>query len=302
MIFVFFTFFPRLKANNNIGNEGIKFLCDLLIDKSKNMVRLKLNTNNISEIGCKRLAQSIEKKRFELFDIANNKVDFQGAKSIFESFIKSQSNSIDLNIGWNKLTSEIADFIVNLLNSGKLAKLNIEKCELKTEGIIKFSKINEKLPLIKSLNISGNKICDEGLMKISHILHLIPKLYLETNNITEIGLKTLFEKDLSKLTLLNLYGNPISAKAGLELGKLKGGIRKIILEKCELGDEGLKAFLQGINENSISTIQFLNLSIFRTREYIKIDRNLISDEGIKIIANSLEKFESGLKLHLSIFL
>jgi len=114
----------------------------------------------------------------------------------------------------------------------------VDHCSIGIEGINQLGKVIQTTTnKIQLLNVSGNKVGDEVLRVIGSSINKIYKLYIETNKITSIGIQYL--PDLNTLTTINLYGNTIGKEGAQELGnRVKSKLRKLILEKCNIGDEG----------------------------------------------------------------
>ena len=334
-------------TENYLGLNSVRFLGNILYNANR-IARLNLSKNNLGDIGAEMLIDSI-KYSYSLIslNISCNGITYKGGEAVFKKLINQQS-LLDFNISTlegsnknrNRLTSSgIKDIISYLKNNFLIEFLNISGNSLKNEGFILLCKglsenqslntlkislneIEEKgiiqgFKYIKSsisklsiLDISKNKIMDEGLICLTNQLKFLPNLY--SLNLSFCGFEFKgFEhlmKNLQynrKLEILNVSGNRLRSK---NFDSLKPyfsfiGIRSLNMSKCYLCDES--TFELGFCIEQSFTIKKLNISdneisddgirsfsnLFYKNliiEYFDCSSNFITDSGVKDLIKSLE--------------
>ena len=171
--------------DNNISNEGIKFIADLL-KNNKTIKKLNLCCNlNINEKGIKILCDSLKYSRSQL-----DELDLQ------ENFIGKEG----------------AIFIADLLKVNKfLQDLNLDHTYIYNEGIEYIAKSLETNKYLKYLDLSNNKIDKNGAKFIADFLKVnksLKFLNLDCNNIGNNGVEFIFESKLY-LNILSLCNNGV---------------------------------------------------------------------------------------------
>ena len=334
-------------TENYLGLNSVRFLGTILYNSNR-IARLNLSKNNLGDMGAEMLVNSL-RNSYSLIslNISSNGITFKGGEAVFKKLINQQS-LLDFNISTlegsnknrNRLTSSgIKDIIEYLKNNFLIEFLNISGNSLKNEGFILLCKgLNEnqslntlkisqneieekgiiqglkyiKLSISKLaiLDISKNKIMDEGLISLTNQLKFFPNLY--SLNLSFCGfefkgfehlMKTLQYN--RKLEILNVSGNRLRSKYFDSLKPYFSfiGIRSLNMAKCYLCDES--AFELGFCIEQSFTIKKLNISDneitddgFRTFstlfyknfvvEYFDCSSNFITDAGVKDLIKSLE--------------
>ena len=334
-------------TENYLGLNSVRFLGYILYNSNR-IARLNLSKNNLGDMGAEMLVNSL-RNSYSLIslNISSNGITFKGGEAVFKKLINQQS-LLDFNISTlegsnknrNRLTSSgIKDIIEYLKNNFLIEFLNISGNSLKNEGFILLCKgLNEnqslntlkisqneieekgiiqglkyiKLSISKLaiLDISKNKIMDEGLISLTNQLKFFPNLY--SLNLSFCGfefkgfehlMKTLQYN--RKLEILNVSGNRLRSKYFDSLKPYFSfiGIKSLNMSKCYLCDES--AFELGFCIEQSFTIKKLNISDneitddgFRTFstlfyknfvvEYFDCSSNFITDAGVKDLIKSLE--------------
>ncbi|XP_048052028.1 NACHT, LRR and PYD domains-containing protein 12-like isoform X2 [Megalobrama amblycephala] len=221
-------------SNNIIGGEGLMLLSDGLKDPHCKLEKLKLDQCNITAEGCAALA----------------------------SAMRSNSHLRELNLSENK----IRDKGLMLLSDGlkdphcKLEKLKLSRCNITAEGCAALASALRSNSHLRELDLTGNKIGDEGLTLLSYGLKdphcKLEKLMLCRCNITDEGCAALASalRSNSHLRELDLSENKIGGR-GLTL--LSGGLKdphckleKLRLIKCNIKDESCAALTSALRSNS----------------------------------------------------
>lgn len=196
-----------------------------------------------------------------LCKLANNKIEGKGVGALIYGLKKSSARKLSLSFGWNKINTEGAILLADLFTAKHVERLGVEHCSVGIEGLVELAKAIQESPnKVQALNISGNKLGNEALKCIAPCIHKVARLYAEANKIDEDGIKHL--AGLEGLVAMNLYGNSVGKEGARELTiRAKTGLRKIILEKCSIGDEGAMHISHAIS--ICKSLQLLNLSNFR---------------------------------------
>ena len=334
-------------TENYLGLKSIKFLGGILYNYER-ISRLNLSKNNLGDMGAEMLINYIKNSKSLIsLNISSNGITCKGGESIFKNMIYQQS-LIDFNISTlegsnknrNRLTSSgIKDIIIYLKNNYLIEYLNLSGNSIKNEGFILLCKgINENqslnslkiaqneieekgiihgLKLIKTsiskltvLDISKNKIMDDGLITLTNQLKYFPNLYSLNLSFCgfefkgfEILMKTL--QYIRKLEILNVSGNRLKSKHFDSLKSYFGfiGIRNLNISKCHLCDEAtfelglcmeqnVSIKKLNISDNEITDDGFRSFSILFYKniviEYFDCSSNFITDAGIKELIKSLE--------------
>ena len=98
-------------SDNNIGDEGAKYIADMLV-VNKTLQKIYLSNNNISDKGADSIAASLViNKSIRSIWLRNNKIGDQGAEKLADAF---QSNHLFETLGLydnNKIRKEVMDRI-----------------------------------------------------------------------------------------------------------------------------------------------------------------------------------------------
>lgn len=171
-------------------------------------------------------------------NVANNKIGSGGLGFLVDALRKAPTIKISLFLGWNKIGIEGTVILGELIRSKHIERLSIENCSIELEGISHIASAVATSPsTIQLLNVSNNRLWNAGVRVLAPVLSRITRLHIESNDITPAGTK--YFPNLSSLLTLNLYGNSIGDKGAQEVaGRVKPGLRKLMLEKCTIGDDG----------------------------------------------------------------
>ena len=333
-------------TENYLGLNSVKFLANILYSTDR-IARLNLSKNNLGDIGAEIIINSV-KKSYSLIslNISSNGITCKGGEAVFKRMIHQRS-LLDFNISTlegsknrNRLTSSgIKDIIIYLKNNFLIEFLNISGNSLKNEGFILLCKglnynqslnslkiahneIEEKgiiqglknikitIAKLSILDISKNKIMDQGLITLTDHFKFFPNLF--SLNLSFCGFEFKgFEylmKNLQynrKVEILNVSGNRLKSK---NFDSLKPyfsfiGLRNLNMSKCYLCDEStyeLGLCMEqnvtikklNISENEITDDGFKTFSTLFSKnfilEYFDCSSNFITDSGVKDLIKSLE--------------
>ena len=275
-------------SKNNIGDEGVELLINA-IKNSKSLVALDISSNSISHKGGNILFTSfINQQSVISLDISShegvnrNRLTSKGIKQIIK-FLEKNLFVENLNISGNSLNNEGFELICKGLNKNiTLRELGIGNNDINEQGLKNCLKYIETTKII-SLNLSGNKIRDEGLIIFTNNLRHFPelkKLNISNCSIEYKGFKELLKilQNVRRIESLDVSNNKLSNEKFEELKMffISFGLRYLNLSRCHLEDK--TSFILGeclaVNE----TIKKLNLS-----------KNKISDDGFKSFVGLLNR-------------
>ena len=92
--------------------------------------------------------------------------------------------------------------------------LDLSKCSLNDEMVIRLLKEVRKQKRIKGLKLGHNELTDQGFEGIIDFLGSTSNLNLSNNQLTEEVLSILIKNrdKLSPLRIINLFGNPVNSR------------------------------------------------------------------------------------------
>ena len=212
-------------STKQIGNEGLKNLCNI---EFKQLNRLYLFKNNISDI------QILEKAKFDKLEVlclSNNNISDISVLNKVNFF-----NLKELNLGNNNISdiSVLEKVIFNkleklLLDHNKITNIdilaqtdfeNLKELNLNNNRISNINVLeNVEFPKLKKLNLEGNLIENIDVLEKVNFKEL-NDLNLFKNNISDINVFNKYK--FSKLKKLNVNCNPLNeSKNFLIIDKLK---------------------------------------------------------------------------------
>ncbi|XP_051771447.1 NACHT, LRR and PYD domains-containing protein 12-like isoform X37 [Ctenopharyngodon idella] len=188
---------------NNLGNTGVKHLCDVLKDSHCKLERLSLYECSITEKQC----------------------------VILTSALKSNPSHLrELNLSWNNLgdsgVKNLSDLLMN--PQFKLEKLHLSYCSItEKQCVILTSALKSNPSHLRELNLSGNKLGNTGVKHLCDVLKdshcKLERLRLSNCSVTEEGYKALasaLRSNPSHLIELDLTGNDPGQSGVKELDDL----------------------------------------------------------------------------------
>ncbi|ROJ35263.1 Mucolipin-3 [Anabarilius grahami] len=261
---------------NNLGNKGVKHLCDVLKDSHCKLERLSLSFCYITEEGC----------------------------SVLTSALKSNPSHLrELNLSGNKLgdsgVKNLSDLLMN--PQFKLEKLHLYRCSITEEQcVILTSALKSNPSHLRELNLGWNELGDSGVKNLSDLL-MNPQIKLEKLDLhgcssTEeqcVILTSALKSNPSHRRELDLSWNKLGNTGVKHLCYvLKDShckLERLRLSFCYMTEEGCSALTSALKSN-LSHLRELNLSW-----------NKLGDSGVKNLSDLLmnPQFSKLEKLHLS---
>ena len=316
-------------SKNNLGDSGIEILFNSVKD-SKSLITLNISSNGITYIGGEIIFKNLINQQsiidFNIctvdgFNRNRNRLTHFGIKDIIP-FLKYNLFVEYLNLSGNSIKNEGFIALCKGLNENKsLVTLKLSHNEIEEKGIIHGLKyINNQINKLSYLDLSKNKIQDEGLIALTNQLKDFQNL--SSLNISFCGFEfrsfDLLLKTLQynrKLEILNVSGNNLKDK---NFDKIKPyfpyiGIRSLNLSKCNLCDNStliLGECLENnlsikklyISENDITDKGFQSFAnlFFKnsTINLLDCSTNYLTNNGIKNLIKSLEVNNSLKSLNL----
>uniref|UniRef100_A0A452VKT8 NLR family pyrin domain containing 13 n=1 Tax=Ursus maritimus TaxID=29073 RepID=A0A452VKT8_URSMA len=138
---------------NNLGDEGVKFLCKALGRPDCSLQNLDLSGCSLSPEGCQELANALRHNRtMKILDIGNNDVQDDGVKHLCEILEDTSCALNTLGLEKCNLTPACCQHLSSVLGSSKsLVNLNLLQNDLEPSGVG---------ILWKALKKSGDELAD----------------------------------------------------------------------------------------------------------------------------------------------
>uniref|UniRef100_A0A452VL57 NLR family pyrin domain containing 13 n=1 Tax=Ursus maritimus TaxID=29073 RepID=A0A452VL57_URSMA len=122
---------------NNLGDEGVKFLCKALGRPDCSLQNLDLSGCSLSPEGCQELANALRHNRtMKILDIGNNDVQDDGVKHLCEILEDTSCALNTLGLEKCNLTPACCQHLSSVLGSSKsLVNLNLLQNDLEPSGV-----------------------------------------------------------------------------------------------------------------------------------------------------------------------
>ena len=259
-----------LYLNNNQINDECMNLFSFLISNNPYIHTLSLSENNFTNVGLKKLFDSIEQKTrlIEIF-LAKNNLNHQSLKIISES-LKNNRTISSLDLSYNDFKKdECIDYLNNLIGeNSRIKNLNLTSCHLglKAKNLFEFIEKNKRLSCIdlSANNIGDNKKIFEAFSNMIKNNFYLKYIYLDSNYIVDSDFEIIicdgirFNKNLNKISLKdnNITLNKLVTNQGKENEKnIKEALKRnnhlklINLDNNPLNAENLKIINVVLKEN-----------------------------------------------------
>lgn len=289
-----------------LKDQGLGPLCGKsigeILQRNQDFCRVDLANNRLTDVGIIKLAKCLVKNSNILHvDVSSNELGPEGLKVLIESFVSSANLvSLDLSsyngLGRNRLSPLCGEALCNLISlspvliflelnetclndaglewvviglehNSVLLKLGLANNNLTAKHLTELCK-NISVSALQDLNLSGNKIGDDGCKPIAELLVgnevpcKITKLDISKNEITYKGSNCVFLalRYNSGLTHLNISENVLGPLAGQSLHFLLLNNFKMAwfnLNSCGLKNGGISHLALGLGKNKALISLFL---------------------------------------------
>ena len=259
-----------LYLNNNQINDECMNLFSYLIANNPYIHTLSLSENNFTNVGLKKLFDSIEQKTrlIEIF-LSKNKLNHQSLKIISEGLNNNRTISA-LDLSYNDFKKdECQNYLINLLGeNSRIKNLNLTSCHLglKVKNLFEIIEKNKRLSCIdlSANNIGDNKKIFEAFSNMIKNNFYLKYIYLDSNYIVDSDFEIMicdgirFNKNLNKISLKdnNITLNKLVTNQGKENEKnIKEALKRnnhlklINLDNNPLNAENLKIINVVLKEN-----------------------------------------------------
>mmetsp|Transcript_27631 Transcript_27631/g.38870 ORF Transcript_27631/g.38870 Transcript_27631/m.38870 type:complete len:366 (-) Transcript_27631:215-1312(-) len=176
---------------NSIGNEGCRWLGNILLKENTTLVTLDLQKNCIGDTGATYLGEGLQNNyTLKHLKLENNKIGNVGAKAFGQYFInrkhpqrrqeEEEEDTTDI-----KRTTEMI-----------MEELALSKNSIKDDGAVAIAQGIVESDCLQDLHLDRNQIGDDGIEHIAEMLvktRQLKKLQLKYNSFTLKGAKRLLE-------------------------------------------------------------------------------------------------------------
>ena len=294
--------------SNNFNNMIFNFKIIPSLKLLKNLENLDLSDNNLNDVDVKNLSEFLQNSKLKILIMNNNKITSNGGYYLADALIKNETLEV-LHLNHNKINDKgFSSIIYFLNNSKKLIDLDISYNDLLKDDLIKLSEFLEKNPILKILNLSGNKIDSVSanfigcsLAKNKNLLELkVNKCDLNEENIPQF-VNYINETNLNILQLdENVFGTmgPI-----IVMNKIKNcsSLKFLSLRYCKVSPMFLKMIGETIKfHNNIETIDLSfnnieNESFIKFCDEIKNNQKLIVKVSKSMLNNQIQEIVKNYK-------
>ncbi|KAI7800820.1 putative NACHT [Triplophysa rosa] len=308
-------------SDNNVGDSGVKQICDVLENPLCKLEKLRLAGCNITAEGCVALSSALRSNPSHLreLDLSHNYVGDSGVKLIstvleeplckleklwlcackttdegcvaLTSALRSNPSHLrELYLSENNVGDSVVKLISTVLENPhcKQEKLELWRCKITNEGCADLiSALRSNPSQLKHLHLSDNDLRDSGVKLISNVL----------------------KDPQCKLEFLRLWSSNITAEGCVALtSALRSNPSHLTeLDLCgnKIGDSGVKLICD-VLENPLCKLVKLGLgscsitdegcvalsSALRSNPshltHLILSENYVGDSGVKLISTVLE--------------
>ncbi|KAI7800984.1 putative NACHT [Triplophysa rosa] len=292
-----------LSNNNNVGDSGVKLICDVLENPHCKLEKLVLRSCNITDEGCAALSSALRSNSSHLkhLDLSGNKFGDSGVKLISTALENPHCKLEKLRLYYSNITDEGCAALSSSLrsNPSHLTHLDLSGNKFGDSGVKLISTVLENPHCkLKILEMSNCNITDEGCAALSSALRSNPShlrhLDLSLNNLEDSGLKLIsivLENPHCKLEILELRCCHFTAEGCAALtSALRSNpshLTELNLNNNNVGDSGVK-LISTLLENPHCKLEILKLCVCN-----------ITDEGCAALTSALRSNPSHL-IHLNL--
>lgn len=216
-----------LLGHNRLGAKGIKEVASVLHQSA--VLHLDLTQNQLDDRAAGLLSKALDPRtspdcKLQSLNLNNNKIRYKGAYHLADAFVKGNNTTLrSLNLSDNFIEAEGAEaFGVVLRFSHTLQELNLSRNKVGDDGIILIAQglRENKDSGLKRLDLSWNGIKDQGAGLLADMLKdnsVLTYLNLRSNFICDEGIQKLAQALPSVISLeeLDIVGNQMKDPSAL---------------------------------------------------------------------------------------
>jgi Ran GTPase-activating protein (RanGAP) involved in mRNA processing and transport len=284
----------ELEISTDITIQGWKYIADML-KYNRSLTYLYINDERFLY----KDDDIVDDKFLILADgLANSSIKILKLKGcvIESTTIKYLMEALAFNPIFEKLSSIHSDiddqsavYIANFIKHNQHFKhLNLNYCNITKFGAAAIARSLSDSQLI-SLNLTGNNIEDEGAISLAESLRYnrtITKLKLTKCNIGVRGISNIVNNIRNDNFVLVIGVNNIGPIGGQYIGQILNYDSHIIsldLRKCNIGDQGLIAIVNGLVDNKNNNMLELQLGANNiTNESVSAIIKLLTNRNIRL--------------------
>ena len=316
-------------SSNNIGKNGVGYLCDALKIKNCNLTVLVLSSNHVGDKGAELLSDAIKDGNCKLtkLDLQAFKIGVKGVEHLKDALKHVNNNLTELSLAFNDLHSEEAKYLSDALKdvNCKLTLLDLKQNNVGDTGAEYLSDALKDVNCnLFELSLRGNSIGTYGAEFLSDALKdvncYLTELDLGGNDLRETGAEILRDalKDAKcELTGLRLDFNKMGFRGAKHLSKaIRDGNYKLTqlhLEYNDIGEKGaehLRDALKYVNNNLIALnltgtnigeegAKYLNDALTNVNcklTWLHLAKNNVGDKGAEYLSAALKDVNCRLTL------
>ncbi|XP_042201407.1 NACHT, LRR and PYD domains-containing protein 3-like isoform X2 [Callorhinchus milii] len=304
-----------------IQDEGLQRLVPAL----HKCQELWLKYNNLGEFGVKRLCEALRKPdgKIQRLELGGNNLGDSGVKRLCEALRNPECKIQSLGLQDNRLTADCADDLASALNTNRSpTELYMNNNKLGDTGVKRLCEaLRDPECKVQILELKSNNLtadCTEALASVLSTNHSLTELGLRSNALGDSGVKRLcaaLRKTACKLQTLRLQDNSLTSECTEDLASAlitNHSMTELNLYNNKLGDSGVKRLCVALR-NPECKVQILRLqdnsltadctedlaSVLSTNHSLtelNLNSNKLEDSGVKRLCDALRNPQCNIQI------